>query len=112
MNRGLLILFFVINGILLLIGFWIGVPVFSGDRPQPEKRNHEEVKAFLEGVTNVEKLRAIVVADDVSIRAEKNISAVLREGASWVCAFAVIVSASNICLLTLYATKRKRKPDS
>jgi hypothetical protein len=112
MNRVHLILLFGINGILLFFGLWIGVPVFTLDREQPEKRSHDEVQAFVAGVTNFEKLRAIVVADDVSIRTEKNLSAVWRGGASWMSAFAVIVSASNIVLFTLYARKRKHHPDA
>src|SRR2546430_9914006 len=105
MKEKLRIVVMCLNAFLILIGLWFGVPVIViGDTPQ-DKRTHEEVRAFTESVSSAEKLRQIVVADDASIRAEKEKVSLLREATITGSAVAVLAGVGTITLPYLYAKR-------
>jgi hypothetical protein len=93
-----------INGFLVVVGLYFGLPIVG--RPVPaDTRSAEQTQAIIKNVTDIEKLKAIVKADDDCIRADREIASLLRQTLIAASVVAVVVGLVNIMLVSFSGRK-------
>ena len=114
MTREFTLVLTVVNGFLILVGLYFGLPSFRSEIPSQttEKRSSEQVKVMVDATTDVEKLRAIVISDDATIRADREFASLFRDAAVATSTVAVITGIANILLVNLCVRKMSRRPNA
>jgi hypothetical protein len=104
MARKLKIVLVGLNSFLVFAGLWFGLPSVRTHIPE-EKRNAEQVAAIVERTTDVEKLRAIVKADEADIRSEEVLASLFRQAIITGSAIAIIIGSANVVFICIYVRK-------
>ena len=106
MTRKLKISLVCIHVFLVLVGFYFGVPTLDSHIPT-DKRTSEQNLAIAAQSTDLEKLKAIIKADDVCIRADRELASLFREGLITASGVAVAVGMSGLVLICFCGSKNK-----
>jgi hypothetical protein len=106
MTRRNRIVLICLNVLLIALGLYFGIPSYRSSIPT-SRRSAEETKALVEKESNLEKLRAIVLADDDSIRADRELTSLFRDASIAVSAAAAAVGVAGLIVLSF-----SRKPEA
>lgn len=99
MTRKKKITLICLNVLLIAIGLYFGVPSHRSSIPSVS-RSAEEAKALVEKASDVEKLRAIILADDDGIRAYRELAVLFRDATIAVSAAAIAVGVASVIVLS------------
>src|SRR5687768_6501964 len=99
MTRQRKIFLICLNSFLVLVGLYFGFPSLRSHVPT-DKRTPEQNQALVAKTTDIEKLRAIIKADDECIRADRALVSLFREGLIAASTVAVVAGLVNIVLVS------------
>jgi hypothetical protein len=112
MRRGTMIgiLAVCLNLFLVAVGLYYGLPAMRLDiaDESTKGRSHEEIRALVEKTTDIEKLRDIIISDDLTIRADRKLASLVLTAVIVGSSVSVVVGIGNLVIFTLASTLNRR----
>jgi hypothetical protein len=100
------ILFVSINAFLVIVGLYFGLPT-SFVNISADKHSPEEIRRRVESTTDVQKLRALIMADIDYLGSARDLAVQFREATLAGSAVAVLAGVVNILFLTMSGRKQE-----
>jgi hypothetical protein len=93
------VIFAALNVVVLVAGLIVGSVMFAHDTPH-QKLTRDEILARADKMTDVDKLRRVVIADDDDIRSLENLAALLHRQHVVICFAISGVALGNLLLFS------------